>query len=184
MTIVHSEREMIDGCLAGSRPMQQYVYQRYYSSFLKICLRYSNNYADAKHLLNDGFLRIFTKTATYSGAGSFEGWMRKTIVNICLDHVRERTRNRKVMASMENEKLEQVSGADDPAAIHKMGFDELLRVIHALPELPRTVFNLHVFEEYSHKEIAALLGMKEGTSYWYLNKAKAAIKEKLGSLRT
>ena len=179
MSVKYSEKELIDGCLAEDRKVQRYVYERYYSDFLKVCLRYCDNTPDAKHLLNDSFFKIFTKVSQYSGAGSFEGWMRKTVVNVCLDHVRVRARNLKNVVQVEKESLENLSGHDDNSVFGKMGFDHLLKLIQELPEMSRAVFNLFVFENLSHKEIAEVLGMKEGTSSWYLNKARVEIQRKI-----
>ena len=127
---------------------------------------------DAEQLLNDGFLKIFSNISGYKNTGSFEGWMKRVIINNCLDYLKSKdTKNalKITHATPQNETNEVAIPAD---VIKTMGFKELLAVIQLLPHTTKTVFNLYVFEGYAHKEISRMLDISEGTSSWHLHHAR------------
>ena len=86
----YSEQEIIAGCRDQNRTLQEHLYKIYYSMFLKVCARYAKDMMDAEQLLNDGFLKIFNNISKFGNAGSFEGWMRRIMVNTCLDYLRSK----------------------------------------------------------------------------------------------
>ncbi len=142
-----------------------------------MCLRYASDEQAANSMLSDAFFKIFTRIDTYKREGSFEGWMRRIVVNTCLSHVRS-------TASRRSEPVEDcgVYGAHlstSNEAISSLGIREIAGFIRQLPPMSRAVFNLYVFEGYSHKEISARLKMSEGTSHWHLSKARQWLQQKI-----
>lgn len=129
-------------------------------------------------MLNDAFFKIFTKMESYSGAGSFEGWMKRIVVNTVTDHLRRHIKDREVYHAAELP--EEVSVNEN--IIGRLSYKELLAVVHELPDMQRAVFNLHVFEELKHKDIAETLGISEVNSRWHLNDARKRLKEKINSI--
>lgn len=179
---VLTDQEIIAGCKAQDRKVQAGLYRQYYSDFLKICMRYAVSQQDAEQWMNDGFYKIFTRIEQYRGDGSFEGWMKRILVHTCLDNVKSvmRKQGDRYM-EIDDVKAQQVMAAHSDNAIQQIGFKELVHTIQALPAMHKTVFNLFVFDGYSHKEIAQILNIKEGTSYWYVNQARELLKQRLSA---
>ena len=175
----YSVEEIITGCRKQNRAIQEHLYKIYYSMFLKVCARYAKNMLDGEQLLNDGFMKIFQSIDQFKNAGSFEGWMRRIMVNTCLDHLRnnglqqDRTIQRNSIPAEES----GLSVTND--GLERMEFKELVRLIQALPTMTRTVFNLYVFEGLSHREIAEQLDISEGTSHWHVHQARSVLQKKI-----
>lgn len=175
----YSEQEILKGCRNRDRAMQEYLYRRYYSLFLKICARYAKDMEDAEQLLNDGFLRIFTRIDSYERTGSFEGWMKRIVINTCLDYLRSAYLKNSMKMNFNMSVVAEQHTAVKNGAIERMDFRELLHHIQALPVMTKTVFNLFVFEGYAHAEIARMLEISEGTSYWHLHQARKFLQKKI-----
>ena len=147
------EQQLIEGCINRNRLAQRELYEHYSRRMLAVCLRYVNDMETAKDLLQDGFVKVFTSLDSYSGIGSFEGWMRKIFVNCALEYLRK------------SDVLRESSGLDnlpelsqpDSSVISNMSAAELMNIIKQLPAGFRTVFNLFAIEGYSHKEIGDML---------------------------
>lgn len=173
--------QIVDRCKAGDRKAQEHIFRSYYSDFLKICLRYAANQPDAEAILSDAFFKIFTKTGSYTGAGPFEAWMRRIVVNTCLTYIRNNGSNNSYSPLPDTEishiNTHNLQATND--ALSRLGIRELTSLIQTLPPMSRTVFNLYVFEGYTHKEIAQQLGISEGTSHWHLNNARQWLKSKI-----
>ena len=176
---LYSEQEIVKGCQDNDRVCQEYLYKQYYSLFLKICARYAKNMEDAEQLLNDGFLRIFTNAKNFKHAGSFEGWMKRILVNTCLDYLKSKQLKSAMQISYSGDVAEDMQIAISTQALQDIEFKELLNMIQALPPVSKTVFNLYVFDGYSHKEIATMLEMSENTSSWHLHHARTQLQKKL-----
>lgn len=125
-----------------------------------VCLRYVSNRVIAEDLLHDGFITVFSKVSSFRGDGSFEGWLRRIFVNTALGYLRK---NNIIDDSEQIDALQPFS-SDDASAIEQMAESELLQCIRQLPNGYRAVLNLFAIEGYSHKEIATLLNISEGTS--------------------
>jgi RNA polymerase sigma-70 factor (ECF subfamily) len=140
---------------------------------MAVCRRYAGNKEEAEDFLQEGFVRVFDKLNTYAGSGSLEGWIRRVIVHTALNKLR----SRKVYSVIPDE----ASYLDDntPDALSDMGEQDLLKMIAALPEGYRTVFNMFAIDGYDHAEISAALGIGEGTSRSQLAKARMALKAQL-----
>lgn len=169
---------LVRDCIAGNRNAQKYLYNQYAPKAYAIIRRYTKQNEIADEILNDAFYKIFTKIGSYSGAGSFEGWMRRVIINTVTDHLRKYIRDQQVYHAAEMP--EDVYLDDD--AVGKMAYKELLAAVHELPDTQRMVFNLHVFEDLKHKEISEALGITEVNSRWHLNDARRRLKEKINSI--
>ncbi len=175
--------ELIDGCLEGQRRAQQRVYEFFYGKMMAVCLRYTKNTDQAKDILQDGFIKVFQSMDKFNRAGSFEGWIRRIMVNTAIDHFR-RTKNSYLLLG-EERSIEDF-GDEDGTPAEEQDTDEFnfkpSDVINAMQKLTpayRTVFNLYVFEEMTHKEIADMLGISVGTSKSNLAKAKNNLKKLL-----
>ena len=176
---------IIDGCIAGERRSQQRVYELFYGKMMAVCLRYTKNHDQAKDILQDGFIKVFRSMEKFNREGSFEGWIRRIMVNTAIDYFR-RAKNAYLLLG-EERSIEDFGDQDEEDTIEDEAPEEVLDlkpadVINAMQKLTpayRTVFNLYVFEEMTHKEIAELLGINIGTSKSNLAKAKHNLKKLL-----
>jgi RNA polymerase sigma-70 factor (ECF subfamily) len=174
---------LIEGCLRGDRLAQKRVYELFYGKMMAVCLRYTKNTDQAKDILQDGFIKLFSSMDRFNRNGSFEGWIRRIMVNTAMDHFR-RNKHSYLLLSGERS-IDEVGDEDLPGAADE-GADmpeyKAADVINALQKLTpayRAVFNLYVFEELTHREIAEKLGINEGTSKSNLAKAKVRLKKLL-----
>jgi RNA polymerase sigma factor (sigma-70 family) len=160
--------------------MQEQLYKLYYSPFLKVCARYAKDMEDAEQLLNDGFLKIFDKIgSSFKEQGSFEGWMRRVMVNTCLDFLRSKYAKDTMVMHVNSVPAEDTNIAVNSSALENIEFKELVVIIQSLPAITRTVFNLYVFEGYNHGQIGVQLKISEGTSHWHLHQARSLLQKKI-----
>ncbi len=169
-----NEETLIKACLRGSAQHQQILYERYAGKMYAVCLRYARSSADAADMLQEGFVKVFTKLDQYHFQGSFEGWIRKIMVNTAL---RTYQRQRFDMEQSGYEILPDK--AIEPDAISRMSEEELLKLIAQLPDGYRVIFNLVAIEGYSHAEVAQTLGIQESTSRSQLTKARKWLADQL-----
>jgi RNA polymerase sigma-70 factor (ECF subfamily) len=173
------ELTLIAGCKRGESWARKELYELHASSMMSVCMRYVSNRETAKDLLQDGFIKVFTKIHTYSGIGSFHGWMRRVFVTTALEYLR---RNNVLRASFD---IDEYDGAMDNAgvsALEQLSADELLACIAELPNGYRTVFNLFAIEGYSHSEIAGMLNISESTSRSQFIRARKVLQKSVESL--
>ena len=178
---------LLDGCKANDRAAQKALYYRYFNAFMGIAMRYVNTQADGEEVLNNAFLRIFKHINKFSGKGSFEGWIKRILVNCCLTFISRPnyTTQSRVIPLKDYNGNEDTVSYDSSVHIGSDGMEEkysqefLLEILKHLPDTTRLVFNLYVFEEYSHSEIGELTGMAERTSQSHLAKARKILSEKL-----
>ena len=169
--------DLVAGCLEGNRLAQQKVYRLLYGKMMAVCMRYAKDRDEAKDVLQDGFIKVFSNLAKYNGKGSFEGWVRRIIVNTAIDSFRK-TRSHTLMVDseyvdrMEDEMIEE----EEDLSVNHIETKVILAEVQKLSPAYRTVFNLYVVEGYSHKEIADQLGISIGTSKSNLSKAKLNLK--------
>jgi len=176
------ETDLIKGCLKNDRASQKALYEQFYSKMLGVCLRYSKNTDEAKDILHEGFLKVFNGLKGFNNNGSFEGWIRRIMVNTAIDYLRKNKQNYLIVSTVyANEK--QMNIADDTLEEEDfiMNIEEeiILKAVQELTPAYRSVFNLYVIENYSHREIAELLDISEGTSKSNLSKAKFNLKKNL-----
>jgi len=175
----YTEQEIIKGCLENNRVYQEHLYKSYYSLFLKICARYARGMEDAEQLLNDSFLRIFKNLESFKNLGSFEGWMKRIVVNTCLDYLKSKQVKNAMQVTYAANIPEETNIALSTQAVKNLEFKELLGIIQTLPDVSRTVFNLYVFDGFTHREIGKLLNISEGTSSWHLHYARNQLQKKI-----
>lgn len=174
-----TEKEIIEGCRRNERVFQEHLYKNYYNMFLKVCARYARDMEDAEQLMQDGFLKIFSHIGDFGFKGSFEGWMRRIIVNTCLDYLKSKYLKNSMQLRFGPEITENEVFSVRNDALDNLRLKEILDLIQQLPPMSRVVFNLFVFEGYAHKEIARMLDMSEGTSQWHVNNARKLLKAQL-----
>jgi RNA polymerase sigma factor (sigma-70 family) len=166
--------DLMEGCKAGDRKMQELLYQQTSAKMFALCLRYAKDHMEAEDSLQLGYIKIFEKIKSYRGDGAFEGWMRRIMVNTAIESYRKNLRNLNVVQL--DEVYEQTVASFDYS---RLEFQDLLKLIQQLADGYRLVFNLYVIEGYSHKEIAASLGITEGASKSQLSRARTILKEKI-----
>lgn len=169
------ESDLIKGCIAGERRMQEELYRRFAPKMYAVCLRYANNADDAQDLLQEGFIKVYRNLHRFRAEGSFEGWIRRVFVNTSIEHFRKKSTKLSMVTDKEENTIEDA----DITALHKLAEKDIINIIQELSPGYRTVFNLYVVEGYSHKEIGDLLGISEGTSKSQLARAKGVLQKKI-----
>lgn len=166
-----TEKELIAGCQQQQRKAQQLLFERYSPILFGLCKRYVRNHADAEDVLIDGFYKIMTQIHQYSGQGSFEGWIKRIMVNESLMHLRKQKR----MGF--TEEITDKIDLDDPVNIEdELSAQDILNLLEQLPPGYRTIFNMYVIEGYKHREIAEILGISINTSKSQLILAKKKLR--------
>lgn len=165
---------LLEGCRRGDRKSQELLYRSLGAKMLGVCLRYAKDHYEAEDMLQMGFVKVFQKVSEFRGEGSFEGWIRRIMVNTAIETYRKNQRTLSVVD------IDEVY--DEPQSMFDMsGLEtkDLLNLIKNLPGGYRMVFNMYVIEGYSHKEIGERLGITEGASKSQLSRARAILKEKV-----
>lgn len=175
-----SEKELIEGCLIKDAKSEKKLYETFAPKMFTVCLRYAGNYHLAQDILQDGFVNVFLNLKQFRFEGSFEGWVRRLMVTTALKEIKKKM-NIVALEKVENAEAEE----NDDGNEMMQGFSatDLMDVIQNMPSGYRTVFNLYVFEEFSHSEIAEELQISEGTSKSQLAKARKFLQEKINSLK-
>ena len=170
--------EILEGCIANKRKSQFLLYKQCYSILLSICLRYENNKEDAEFLLNQGFMKIVTKLSTFKGDRPFEAWIRRIMINTIIDDYRKNSKEKSIIQfkDIQNDGTEN-TWVEYNAADLEFEAEELLGFIDKLPTESKKVFVLFAIDGYSHKEIAEMLGISDGTSKWHVSFARKKLRE-------
>ena len=175
--MIVQDTEIIKGCSNGDgdRRYQELLYKKYASKMFAVCLRYFRNREEAEDCLQEGFIKVFNAIKTYKGEGSFEGWIRKIMVNTAINIYRS---SQNMDASKD---IEEVSNfiSISSSQTDNLSSEYLLNMIMELPEGYRQIFNLYAIEGYSHKEISNMLEISEGTSKSQLSRARAILQQKI-----
>jgi len=166
-------KQLIQRCIHGDRNSQRNLYEAYHVKMFGICLRYAKNREEAEDILQEGFVQVFKSLHQFKYNGSFEGWVRKIMVNCSIQHYRSKIRMYPVV-DQEEIAAEPFVNEQVTAKIQKK---EILNLVQNLPPAYRMVFNLYVFEGLKHREIAELLGVSEGTSKSNLFDAKLLLQK-------
>lgn len=170
-----SESDLIAGCIAGDRKMQEELYNRFASKMYAVCLRYANNADDAQDLLQEGFIKVYKNLHRFRAEGSFEGWVRRVFINSSIEHYRRKAAKLSTVSDKEESTIED----HDISAIDTLAEKDIINLIQDLSPGYRTVFNLYVIEGYSHREIGEMLNISEGTSKSQLARAKGILQKKV-----
>jgi len=165
------EKDLIRLCRKGDRQAQRQLYERYAPKMLGLCRRYVPALEDAEDVLLESFFKVFTHIDRFRGEGSFEGWIRRIVVNEALMFLRKRNNFRMTVEISEAEITAM------PKVVSQLAEQEILDLLDQLPHGYRTVFNLYVIEGYKHREIAEMLEISINTSKSQLILAKKRMRE-------
>ena len=172
------EQDLIKNCLTGNQRAQKTLFDSFAPKMMGVCLRYMKNVEQAEDALQDGFVKVFSKLNLYKGDGSLEGWVRRVIVNTCLDQIRKQAKfNMNVPMDDVQYMIEH-----DGLIIEGLGEKDLIKMINEMPDGYRVVFNMFAIEGYSHREIADKLGVSENTSKSQYSRARGYLRNKLEEL--
>lgn len=166
--------ELLNGCRVGNRQMQEALYKQTAAKMLVICMRYAKDKMEAEDILQLAYVKVFEKIKEYRGEGAFEGWVRRIMVNTAIESYRK---NLKHMNLVQIEEVHEQHSTDFDFS--RLGLQELMKMIQKLSDGYRIVFNMYVIEGYTHKEIAAALGISEGASKSQLSRARAILREEI-----
>jgi RNA polymerase sigma factor (sigma-70 family) len=166
------ESDLIDGCLQGDRKLQKELYERFAPKMYGVCLRYAGAAEEAEDILQEGFVKVFNKIGSFRREGSFEGWIRRIIVNTAIEHFRRKT----YMAPV-TEREEETMESDYLSVLDSLAEKDIIGLVQQLSPGYRSVFNMYVIEGYTHRQISELLGISEGTSKSQLSRAKAILQD-------
>jgi RNA polymerase sigma-70 factor (ECF subfamily) len=166
---------LVKECIAENRSAQKKLYDIYSPAAFGVIRRYVyNDEFTAQEILNDAFFKVLTKLGQYSFQGPIEGWIRRIVVNTITDRLR-----RNIKEENNHKELQAEDAFIQSESVDRISKKELMQLIHSLPDMQKAVFNLFVFENFSHKEISLLLNLTENNSRWYLNDARRRLKEKI-----
>lgn len=178
-----NESQIIAGCKKNNRSAQKALYELYAPKMMAVCLRYSKDDDTAKDLLHDGFIQVFQKIGSYKGDGSFEGWLRRVFVNLSLENYRQEQRKIAVYSDYSKDETDLYDAPEDELLdIGDIPRNTILKIIQEMPEGYRNVFNMVIFEDMPHKEIANQLGITEGASRSQFFRAKEFLQKKIEPL--
>lgn len=169
---------LVEKCIEGDPKAQRLLFDKFAPKMLGVCLRYAKNTEQAEDVLQEGFIKVFTKLKNYQGKGSFEGWIRRIMVNTSLDQIRKEVKFQDNVAMDDVDyKLEL-----DTYILESLQAKDLLILINEMPEGYKVVFNMFAIEGYSHKEIAEELNISVNTSKSQYSRARSYLKVKLEEL--
>lgn len=168
------DTDIIQGCVNQDQKAQKELFNKYSKMMLPVCIRYARNYQDAQDILQDSLIKVFKNITQFNNEGSFEGWVRRIVVNTAL----------KKYKALKNkyEKPQDIDDEfyilpEDPKTISKIYYDDLMSLINKLPKGYQQIFKLYAIEGYNHFEIAKLLGIMSGTSRSQYAKARQHLKD-------
>jgi RNA polymerase sigma-70 factor (ECF subfamily) len=172
---MQTEEELIRHLVKSDKNAQRELYERYSPKLWGVCLRYAKNQMSAEDIMQEGFLKILKYIKSYQGKGSFEGWMRRVMVNTAINYYKRNLKSDGVS------EFNEAYGVSSPNAdaVSRMTSDELLAFVKELPSGYKTVFNMHIVDGYTHKEIAKQLDISENTSKSQLSRARKILQEKI-----
>ena len=167
--------KIVERCKKGDRKAGEQLYNMFSAKMFAVCIQYSKSREEAEDNLQDGFIKVLESIGQYKSKGSFEGWMKRIFINTALEKFRK---NRTVQVVEEVPEIADEDDIDDDLSIPP---EVLFEFVNQLPEKYKLVFNLYVMEDMQHKEIAALLGISDGTSKSNLARAKDILKKKINA---
>jgi RNA polymerase sigma-70 factor, ECF subfamily len=183
---MNTDDQIIVGCLEGKRKSYNLLFKNYAPVMLGVCMRYCKNRIDAEDVMQDGFIKVFTQIHKFRSEGSFEGWIKRIMINAAIDNYQSNLKH------AFHEDVDEIGQSplltdnpdedDDLPDELNIPREKLMQMIQDLPDGYRMVFNLYAIENYNHKDIASLLGISENTSKSQLMKARKALRKKIEAL--
>lgn len=172
----HQAGQLVKGCINNDRTAQEALYKLFYADMLRVCHNYLPDKELAKEAFNSGFLKVFQSIKNFDvEKGELGGWIRKIMIYTAIDLCRKELK----FTSLTLNEQDQDDFFIQPSVLEKLYFEEILSNIRLLPYATQTVFNLSVFDGFTHKEIGDQLNISEGTSRWHLAEAKKKLRELL-----
>ena len=170
------ETEIITACIQKDERAEYELYRLTYSYLMSICLRYSNDREEAREMLNLGFFKILSNLKKYQLETSFKAWVQRVMVNTLIDEYRKKKVQKEHVQYVEDyDQIEEDTEVNN--ALVKMDVEQIHALIVKLPPVSQKVFNMYAIDGFSHKEIAGMLGITEGTSRWHLNASRQKLQE-------
>jgi RNA polymerase sigma-70 factor (ECF subfamily) len=166
--ITMTDEQIASGCKSSDAIAQKALYDKFSRKMFGVCLRYAKGREEAEDFLQEGMITVFQRISSFNQGGSLEGWVRRVVVNTCLEHLRKQK-----LQWVNIDEVEE--SAEDGFTMEKINIKDLLEVINSLPTGFKAVFNLYAIEGFTHKEIAELLSISEGTSKSQYARAKAVL---------
>ena len=163
--------KIIQGCKNNDRASQEALYKIYFQMMMLMCMRYISDRDAAAAIVNDGFLKVFTRIDQYQNKGSFEGWIRRIIFRCLSDRVRKDANYLKFMVFEDHEAMDRSN------ILSKLYEEDILKLIDQIPSASAEVFVLFAIQGYAHKEIAEQKNISIGTSKWHLSEARKKLRE-------
>lgn len=170
--------KLLAGCLNNDRKSQKELYKHFFGYAMSVCLRYTKNRDEATEVLNEGFLKVFTKLRLYDPDKSLKSWIRRIMINTAIDYYRANKGHKESSEQLENALL--VSTRE--SAISNLSYNEIICEIQQLTPAYRSVFNLYVIDGFNHEEIAGKLDISVGTSKSNLSRARGILQKRLEKL--
>jgi RNA polymerase sigma-70 factor (ECF subfamily) len=175
-----SETEIIKGCIKHDRASQKALYEMLYGKMMGVCMRYAKSRDEAKDMVQEGFLKVFNNIRNFAHNGSFEGWVRRIMVNTAIDHLRKNKHEYLIVSTVRaNDVADRPDESDEEDFLSNINKEDILKAVQQLTPAYRTVFNLYVIEGFTHKQIAEMLDINEGTSKSNLAKARFNLRKNL-----
>lgn len=177
--------QLVKSCIAGNRKDQQQLFKCFFGKMMVVCMRYTKDRDTAQDILQEGFIKAFEKMVDFTFTGSFEGWLRRIMVNTAIDHFRK---SKHIVELFDNKQYDsedehgdqsdfEDKSSEQDETLGDLSPEKVLEAMQGLSPAYRTVFNLYVMENYSHKDIAEMLNINIGTSKSNLAKARANLKK-------
>ncbi len=170
--------EIIESCKRNNRKAQRQLYDYYAPVLMGICIRYATSTDEANDILQESFIKIFRQIKQFENKGSFEGWIKRITVNTAISNYRKNLKH------YNQYNIDDIYTDDHSTSMYQSDYthEELLKLIHSLPDGYRVVFNLYAIEGYKHKEIAEMLGIDIATSKSQYSRAKKVLRKKMEEL--
>ena len=175
--------EIINGCLRQNRKSQEQLFKLYYGKMLAVSMRYTNDNDTSQEIVQTSFIKVFDKLSSFDNKGSFEGWIKRIVINTAIDFIRKSKKDPFLSENDYDFKDEIIHPMEEKEQLEILDIkaEIILEAMQKLSPAYRTVFNLYVLEDFSHKEIAEKLGISEGSSKSNLSKARANIQKLIES---
>ncbi|WNJ15966.1 sigma-70 family RNA polymerase sigma factor [Pontibacter sp. G13] len=170
--------ELVQGCIDGGRTYQKMLYERFYGSMMVVCMRYTNDREEARDVLHEGFMKVFSNLKQFNKGTNLGAWIRRIMINTAIDHYRKSAKRPNLVEI--NHAVHEIDVQD---VISDMSAQEILGLVQKLSPAYRMVFNLYVIEGHSHKEVGKMLNISEGTSKSNLAKARSKLQHMVKSAR-
>ena len=174
-----TEAQLLAACLRNDARAQTIFYERFKKRVWAVCRRYTRTTAEAEDVLQEVFIKLFKNLGKVSKPEALGGWVHQITVTVSIDYYRKHFRDNWLLNL--NESMEEIENSINtlPLAIENLSYQEMLDLIHSLPEGYRMVLNLYIIDGYSHDEIGKLLNISEGTSRSQLSRAKESLRQKI-----